>query len=73
MVINKLLHGMDANPNNLKLTGLDVGSSAHADDIRACCTGVEALNRQAADINQFKLPQNKYVHQFLFTYHANHC
>ena len=53
MPLYKLLHGMDVNPNNLTLTGLGVGCSAHADDIRTCCIGVEALNRQAADINQF--------------------
>ena len=52
MVIDKLLHGMDVNPNNLKLTGLGVGCSAHPDDIRTCCIGAEALNRQAADINR---------------------
>ena len=39
--------------DKLTLTGLGVGCSAHADDIRTCCIGVEALNRQAADINQF--------------------
>ena len=53
MVMDKLLHTMCGGPHDLTLTGLSVGCSAHADDIRTCCIGVDNINKQANDINMF--------------------
>ena len=53
MVMDKLLHTMCGGPHDLTLTGLSVGCSAHADDIRTCCIGADNINRQANDINMF--------------------
>ena len=49
----KLLHTMCAGPHDLTLTGLTVGCSAHADNIRTCCIGIDNINKQANDINMF--------------------
>ena len=53
MVIDKLLRSMCDPSQDLTIAGLSVGCSAHADDIRTCCVGVENINRQATTINTF--------------------
>ena len=38
---------------DLTLAGLSVKCSAHVDDIRTCCVGVENVNEQTTAINMF--------------------
>ncbi len=53
LVMDKLLQKMADRPDDLTLASLNVGCSAHADDIRVCCIGEKDVQVQANEINSF--------------------
>ena len=53
IVIDSLLKSLNATHLGLSRLGLDMGSSAHADDIRIVCTFADAASRLGACINSF--------------------
>ena len=53
IVIDSLLRSLNATHQGLSRLGLDVGSSAHADDIRVVSNSVDAVSRLGSCVNSF--------------------
>ena len=53
IVIDSLLRSLNASHQGLSRLGLDVGSSAHADDIRVVSNSTDAVSRLGSCVNSF--------------------
>ena len=53
VIMDSLLKFLDYTHQGLSLLSLDVGSSAHADDIRICCNCADAVTRMGLCIDAF--------------------
>ena len=53
IVIDSLLRSLNATHQGLSRLGLDVGSSAHADDIRVVSNSADAVSRLGSCVNSF--------------------
>ena len=61
IIMDRLLQSLNKKPTNLTISNLSIGCAAHADDIRACCVGLDTVKELAVNIDNFAISNSKHV------------
>ena len=55
IIMDRLLQSLNKKPTSLTISNLSIGCAAHADDIRACCVGLDTVKELAVNIDNFAI------------------
>ena len=62
IIMDKLLQSLNKKPTNLTISNLSIGCAAHADDIRACCVGLDTVILTISNSLKLNMSKTEIVH-----------